>query len=175
MIYNKEKLPATQEVEGQVPPNMRDRYSLRITESEFMTSSKGNPMIHWTCEIIDPLKKEFDKITYALNSLKVEYYLLLDDRNLKQTLEILERFGKSTELDTEDPESFKEHEGLIFDAILNSAEDKPTKPDPSNPGKYIPIVDADGKPISHGWKIISNARDILMLNTKVSAPEPKPY
>lgn len=171
-VYTK---PEGVKLEGQVPPNMKDRYALRIKEARVaLAKSSGKPQIIWECEIVEPTERKVDGNIYALDSIPITYYLGLDGPRGKDTFDILSRFGLKTEIDSEDPTAVEDHKGVIFDAILSSMEDKPTKPDPDKPGQWIPILDSEGKPISNGFKIVANSRDILNLNTKVKAAD-SPY
>lgn len=158
-------------VVNSVPPRMRDRYTLRVVTAEFKPSSKGNPQITLNCEIINPLKKKFDGKEFALDGLDVRYYLPCKGDRVGQTFEFKRKMGLPVEVDDEN-EDPKPYQSLVFDAVLDSREKQHTRPDPNNPGQYLPILDGEGKPIKGGWEIVANVDDVLY---KTVVKTNKPY
>jgi hypothetical protein len=169
-------------VTGQVPPRMKDRYVLRCINATAGESNSGNFMITLECEIVDPLIKEFDGVKYALDGLVIKYYLMLKcyedgELDIKKTAGklaelvgrkpnddcLMKRLGLPQEIDDENPD-VKQFIGLTFDAVLSSQERKATKPDPENPGKYIAVLDAEGKPMIFGWEIKNQTSEIHGLS-----------
>lgn len=162
-------------VEGKVPPNMRDSYTLRIKEAGWKTSqASGNTMIVWECEIINPVSKSFGGTTYALDGLDVTYYLVLSKKSYPDVKAALERLQLPELPDTLDQENLPDvssHRGVVFAALLDSRERIATKKKEDGSG-YEPILGPDGKKVSQGWEIICNVRDIFYLAT---AETNRPY
>lgn len=175
-IVSRENVPMT----NVVPPKMRNRYTLRVLDATFGPSKgKQNPQMVWDCEIVEPAKiTAIDGKEYLLDSLKVQYFfpiIILDEGqvNLEKTqsaqdkfLQVLKALGYAESFDPENMQP-EQYNGLVFDAILDSTEDIPQKP--NGKGGWEPITGADGKPISKGWKIQINtfapAYDILCRST----------
>jgi hypothetical protein len=149
-------------LEGQVPPRMKNSYTLRVKESKFGPSASSQlPMITLKCEIVKPLEvKGADGLTYAVDTLNVNYYLMLDGKMLGDSLAALKRLGFPDEIDNENPD-LSMFDGLMFNAILDSREEIPSRADPENPGKFIPITDENGEPLKGRWAVVANVRDII--------------
>ena len=164
---------------GLVPPLPRDRYTLRIKQASFgISKSSQNPMITWNCEIVSPDKIKVGGVEYPLDTVEVIYYLILiDDKgNLAKIIgppnpSLMERLGLKNGIDIITPDT-NQFEGLCFDAILSAVERKETKPDPENPGRFIPMLDGEGKQITRGWQIQTDITGILGAATP---PSNKPY
>lgn len=153
---------------GQVPPNFRDRVSLRIKDGSFdMSKSSGNPMVTFDCEILRPTSVSVGGVEYAgLDQLKLPLRLVFTEKNKGNIRDFYAKIGVPFAVDPNnvDVSPFK---GKIFDAILTAREDAPTKKDDA--GKYVPIVDANGQPVKLGWTLPINLWDVLGLSNDPDA------
>ena len=157
----------TAEVSGQVPPYMKDNYTLRVLEATSGSSkSSGNPMITLKAEIVRPEKVKRGNKEYNIGGMQVMYYLPFSDKMKGQILDLYERLGLGGDIDLENLDA-KPWEGMVFDAILDSEEDMPQKKVVAEDGKvtYEAIKDAAGQPVKRGFKIKANIQDILNIST----------
>lgn len=154
-VYTKENKPKTTQ-SGVVPPKMKNRYSLRIKEAERKESASGNPMIVWGVEVVSPEKVELYGNDYIVSGLEFNYYLMLNPERIGDVIDLYDRLGLGP-VDT-DQKDLSGHVGIVFDAILDSRERVANR---KVGNEYVPITDADGKPISQGWEVVANVRDIL--------------
>ena len=151
---------------GEVPPFMKDRYTLRCRDAEpTVSKSKGNRMIVLDCEIVEPQEKVFGGEKYDLTSLKPRYYLILEREggHLLKVVELHERLGLEP-IDDETPD-VEVYKGLVFDAILSSREDKPQRK--NDEGKYEAIKDSKGKEIKLGFELVCDIKQILEINNDI--------
>lgn len=161
-----------------VPPNFRDRVTMRVKEASFGESkSSGNLMITLKCEIIAPDKIDHaDAKSYILAGQEITYYLGLSTElkgKARQspwatTFNFLQKLGLPTELDTEEMETteggeerlayLKNFDNLTFDAILSSNEKIAQK---KVGNEYVAILDGRGKPQSQGYQWSNNLGDVV--------------
>ena len=163
MKKTKEDVPTS--TRAQVPPNMKDCYTLRCRAAAPHTTENGTS-VKLDIEFVEPTEKEFGGKVYDLSALSFQYYLGLGEKSLGNTLEVMEKFGLDPEIDDEEPDT-DQFEGITFSAIVGSEQRHQTKPDPENPRKYVPILDGEGKPIVSGWQINAKAWDILGVAEEV--------
>lgn len=157
---------------NEVPPYLRDVFILRGKKAEPKVSGKGNKMIMWRCEIASPLEVEREGKKYSLDGLECVYFLMLTDDGIKDLAKLHRRLELPLEDFDPDNPNCSLYEGIEFEALLNSEEDIPQKikidPDTQQPMKdekgkliYENMLDAEGKPITKGWRISCNLRDII--------------
>lgn len=194
MIKTPDQLTNESVITGQVPPHMKDRYTVRVKDATAKNSKSkaGNFMMDWECEIVKPLVKVFGGQKYALDSLEFHYYVMLkvfnDDGsvNMEKTDRALRliigghpgdknclhaKLGFANSIDDENPD-VSVYKGLVFDAIVGSRERIAQKPDPEKPGAYVAITDSNGAPISQGWEIVARIEDIQGLSKEVLEASP---
>lgn len=144
----------------------RERYTLRVISAKHATSKAGNAQVVLETEILkdEPLVHKGKKV--MIGGKKIWYYLPLSDDKLSQVIgedcgSVHSKFGLPLEIDNENP-NVQQYVGIIFDAILDSKEKKAMRKD--DDGKYVPILDGEGKEISQGYEVNAQLGDILGLS-----------
>jgi hypothetical protein len=131
------------------------------------SKSSGKPQITLVTEIVAPAQVNLDGKEYILISQEITFYLgLSTDRQgaAKQspwatTCDFLEKCNLPTEIDTDAPD-LAPFDGLVIDMIGSTSERIAQR---KEQGKYVPILDGNGKPISQGWQWGNNISDVLGL------------
>ena len=146
-----------------VPPAMRDRFIVRITDAKFGPSkSSGNPMVTLNMEIagvpttegvMDSVKR--NGATYKVAGLKCQpVYFSLTEKAISRYMDFRDKAmpdqaGADIDTDNVDTNAFT---GLCMHAIVNGREDVKRKiltDEEREAGKNVgdPIIGDDGQPI----------------------------
>lgn len=148
-----------------IPPHFQDLVTFRILKAQYKKSAQENPMIVWNLELLAPLEVDLDGCIYNLDgTLFPPVYIVL--KSAKQDNEgfvknfLHPKLGLPEELDIENPNT-DQYEGIVFQAMLYSREDIAQRR--NSQGEYEVIKDANGKPISKGWKWFFDPREIIGL------------
>lgn len=157
-----------------VPPNFRDRVSVRINKAKFAPSGKGDPMLTLECEIVHPNEITVDGQKYVLDSQGFTLYPILKDERkgkmpqsfLATALDFNERLGLPREFDTDTlaEKASSIYEGIVFEILLSSQEDVRQRKNPDT-GEYEAIKDDNGKPMTRGFKWNAQLGEVLGLTT----------
>ena len=154
-------------LERVIPPHFQDLCVFRILKAEYKKSQSENPMIVWKLELIKPLEVELDGFIYNLDgTLFPNIYIVL--KSAKQDNEgfvknvLHPKLGLPEELNMDNPNT-EQYEGIIFEAMLYSREDIAQRRNAQ--GEYEVIKDANGKPVSKGWKWFFDPKEIIGLST----------
>jgi len=164
-----------------VPPNYRQKTSLRIRKAKYSRSGPGNPMIAWELEVVDPLEVDIDGQKYNLDGSTFTKFIVLksekqDNAGIMVNI-VHPRLGLPEELqvpdnsnEDTDPDkcpNVAQYEGIVFDAMLGTK--NKTAQNRTDAG-YTPVLDENGRPVSLGfeWNLNIDARngvDIIGLST----------
>lgn len=143
----------------------RGIYRVRVINTKFGKSAKGNDMTTLDCEIIEPEVINIDGRDVNIAGKKFAYYLVHNmERGFGGQGAVFE-FCDKVEVDIEDGYDDSLHRdyffGLEFDALLDSEEDfKRHRPEPGEKvGKVM--KDGEGKPIFNGYRVIAQLQDVL--------------
>lgn len=129
----------------------RDRYTARIKDVKYGTSSTGNPMITLGWEVIEPEQVVINGQQYAIQGSEFSSYLSLTEKAASMVFDTLEKLElPADEIDEANP-NIEQFRGLVADVILNSEESSARK-DPTPEQRAArqqgdPILDANGKEI----------------------------